>query len=252
MNIDLNSHISLVSTDEIKKLCQQFFNHKKIPINHLNYIHKFNDGSVFYLCSNHAWIKHYISNQYMTKGAFETNSVLAKNRYVLWDSLDSNDVILKDSRELIHVEHGLTIIHQTKEGTGFFNVGNTDGDITHLNTYLNHLSALNEFVLYFYDNTKLLFQKAKQERLIIMPDQKHVHSLQDKLLHITQRERDCINWYLRGKNSGEIAIILGISRRTVETHIEHIKQKLNCTNLFQLGYSLAAMEFKEHGFIPEL
>src|SRR5579871_1989503 len=103
MTVNLDSHISLISTDDINKLCQQFFNRKKLPINHLNYIHKYPDGGLLYLCSNHAWVKHYITSQYMNIGAFETKPLLAKNRYVLWDSLDSEDIILRDSRELIQV-----------------------------------------------------------------------------------------------------------------------------------------------------
>jgi len=67
---------------------------------------------------------------------------------------------------------------------------------------------------------------------------------------LSQREMDCVHWYLKGKNSGEIAIILGISRRTVETHIENAKSKLDCTNLFQLGYRIAEMKYTAIEFIP--
>ena len=83
MNVDLNAHISLTSNGDIEKICRKFFIRKKIPIDHLNYIHQYPDGSVFYLCSNHAWIMHYLANQYMNIGAFENNPALAKNRYVL-------------------------------------------------------------------------------------------------------------------------------------------------------------------------
>lgn len=67
---------------------------------------------------------------------------------------------------------------------------------------------------------------------------------------ISPREIECIEWYLKGKNSGEIAIILGISRRTVESHIKNVKTKLGCQNLFQLGYKIALIKYENYGLIP--
>ena len=39
MDININSHISLISNDDVKKICMRFFKRKKIDINHINYIH---------------------------------------------------------------------------------------------------------------------------------------------------------------------------------------------------------------------
>lgn len=258
MNIDIDSHISLTSNDDIKKICLSFFKRKKLLINHLNYIHKYRDGGVFYLCSNHAWIRHYIANGYMNIGAFETNPALANNKYVLWDSLDSNDVILKDSRELIHVEHGITVTCHTKNGVGFFNFGNDHANRKELNSYINNFNILNEFMLYFYDKTKSIFQKASEDRFIVhrVTNPLSIASISSvaspAAIYLTKREQECITWYLKGKNSGEIAVILGISRRTIETHIERIKLKFNCRNLCQLGFHVATTQYKNGLFLPHL
>lgn len=68
-------------------------------------------------------------------------------------------------------------------------------------------------------------------------------------IYLSPRELDCLEWYAKGKNSTEIAMILRISRRTVETHVQHIKEKLTCNNLFQMGYLLAKIQFDHFGFI---
>lgn len=47
---------------------------------------------------------------------------------------------------------------------------------------------------------------------------------QDK--NITEREWQCIEMLRYGKSAAQTGDILGISRRTVETHFDHIKQKL--------------------------
>ena len=56
---------------------------------------------------------------------------------------------------------------------------------------------------------------------------------------LTHRELECIQWLIKGKSASEIALILGVTKRTIETHIENIKSKVNCYKQFQLGYILA-------------
>jgi len=46
-------------------------------------------------------------------------------------------------------------------------------------------------------------------------------------LGFTPREREVMRWLIEGKRDREIAIILGLSARTVEKHVGHIFQKLN-------------------------
>ena len=45
--------------------------------------------------------------------------------------------------------------------------------------------------------------------------------------YLTPRQRECLTWVARGKTSSEIALILGISRYTVEFHIKEAKKILN-------------------------
>lgn len=44
--------------------------------------------------------------------------------------------------------------------------------------------------------------------------------------HLTSREREVIHWVGEGKRDREIAVILGLSSRTVEKHVGHILEKL--------------------------
>ena len=47
---------------------------------------------------------------------------------------------------------------------------------------------------------------------------------------ISPRQLECLFYLLRGKSANEIALTLGLSKRTIETHIENIKSKLQCDN----------------------
>lgn len=268
-----NRHISLNTNMDILQLCNAFFKDKKLKINHLNYIQKNDDGTVFYLCSNHNWLSHYFRNCYSSIGAFEQRPDLSNYKYVLWDNLDSGDKILLDSKEILGIEHGITIIDRIENGYGYYNLGTNLHQPMMVSNYINYLDDLNHFVQYFKDQAASLLLRAEQTRFILPRERgqklktftnKHwttskIKSKDRKLyidrnnnLFLTAREIECIEWYAKGKSSGEISLILGISRRTVETHMENSKIKLNCTNMFQLGYSIAMIKKLNYGYIPLL
>jgi len=45
-------------------------------------------------------------------------------------------------------------------------------------------------------------------------------------VHLSEREIETLVWSARGKTSGEIATILGLSKRTVDFHIDNAREKL--------------------------
>lgn len=52
--------------------------------------------------------------------------------------------------------------------------------------------------------------------------------------NITDRQFDCIYYLLRGKPASKIGQLLNLSRRTIETHIDMLKRKLNCCSKSEL------------------
>lgn len=60
--------------------------------------------------------------------------------------------------------------------------------------------------------------------------------------HLSDRERECLVWIAAGKTDWEIGQILSISEKTVNTHIERAKHKLNVTTRPQA--IVAAMRLK--------
>jgi len=47
-----------------------------------------------------------------------------------------------------------------------------------------------------------------------------------KLVHLNDREVEALTWVARGKTSAEIAQILGLSKRTIDFHIDNARSKL--------------------------
>ncbi|EKV30446.1 transcriptional regulator [Caenispirillum salinarum AK4] len=52
---------------------------------------------------------------------------------------------------------------------------------------------------------------------------------------LTPRERDCVHWLARGKETGMIGEILGISGYTVAQHLKSAMRKLGCANRIELA-----------------
>ena len=56
---------------------------------------------------------------------------------------------------------------------------------------------------------------------------------------LTSREREVLDWLLTGLADKEVATKLGISDKTVRTHIANAMLKLGAANRCQLGHLLA-------------
>lgn len=227
---------------DVNEICEPHFN--KLDIDHLNYIHRSNDGKVTYLCSNHQWLEHYLNKSYQSVGAFENNPIFHDYKYILWNGLDKNDPILIDSKEMIGIEHGITIIKHEQDGIGFYNIGRKTTSPAVVNEYINNIAVYENFIRQFQESANQLIQTSKSHKIQVKNDhiiESSKTGLTLGTLYLTQRECECIHYLAIGKTAEEISIILGISKRTVETHIENIKIKLDCRNQFRLGYLLGQM-----------
>ena len=61
-----------------------------------------------------------------------------------------------------------------------------------------------------------------------------------KQIGLTDREVETLTWAARGKTSSEIAQILGLTKRTVDFHIDNARVKLSATTRMQAAVKAAA------------
>jgi len=55
-----------------------------------------------------------------------------------------------------------------------------------------------------------------------------------KIIRISSREKEVLQWVHQGKTSWEISIILGLSERTVNFHVYNVMEKLEAVNRPQM------------------
>ncbi len=70
---------------------------------------------------------------------------------------------------------------------------------------------------------------------------------ENKDVHLTCKELECLLLLLQDRMTKEMAQTLQISKRTVETHISHIKVKARCTNIREIR-----RRFKDNQFVRAL
>jgi len=67
--------------------------------------------------------------------------------------------------------------------------------------------------------------------------------------NLSNRELECLFLQLRGKTAKQIAIVLGLSKRTVEDYLDNIKSKFGCQNKAEV--LVTAIRYEYQHYIPK-
>lgn len=100
---------------------------------------------------------------------------------------------------------------------------NEQGIVNYIFSKATDVSSVNIFKSYFklYQFDTYFFGKKPKPASYILTDD---HSP----LSLTKKQESCLFLLIRGKTVKEIAKTLGVSPRTIECHLDAIKNKLNC------------------------
>ena len=243
-----DNHVTLSSSAEIDAIISPLKQH--LGVTSLVYHHSFNNGSEIRLTNQPQWVKHFHEQGLYRVSGFEKKPSEYQSGFVVWSSLTHHSPILNEAR-IFNIDHGITIMNKTTEGCEFFFIGTTPDKPYVTNLLLNNMDFLHRFILYFKEQANPLIQQARANSILI-PDKfatvnseeqgipyhslafNFNHVLKIKRFHLdnnitlTEREVACAKLLLQGKSARSIAETLFISPRTVETHLQHIKEKLNC------------------------
>jgi DNA-binding CsgD family transcriptional regulator len=72
--------------------------------------------------------------------------------------------------------------------------------------------------------------------------------INDKIIYLTEREKQCLNYLIEGRSAKETAYFLKISTRTVETYLNNLRQKTNCKTKIKLIGTLQ-QQFMNHAHV---
>ena len=261
---DLLKNYRNILSEDIQDICQPL---QKAGISFFHYLKKFNDNSRIHLTNKPEWVEYYYQQRFYMIGSLEGKNELYKSStYFMWVTA-KNQVIFKDVRDNYNIDHGITFIKKNEDSIELFHFGVDKKHSELINFYLSNLNFLDRFIVYFKDRASKLIAKAEKQPimppaynkqvdrddLLLFRGRKFEETLDFKnefirstrpkkvIFHVgkkeiilSMREVDCLFGVLEGKTAQEIGKKLFISKRTIETHLDNIRHKLNCQDRSEL------------------
>ncbi len=246
----LAKSICLNSQNEMKEICTYLS--ISFGIEHFSYIKCFSDSTHYHLNTHGDWMEHVYRNFSRRYDVFFKTIDAYSSGVHLWLSL-SQQASFVDFKEHSGIDHGIVLIEKQDNYCEFYNFASTSDKPQIINFYLNNLDILWRHTFYFKDRASDLLKKAEEDRFILPkctpagPDEKlimptyHIDEIlkdtsikryylnvMGKETYLTASEAKCCYYLINNKNIKTIASLYNLSPRTVENHINNIKQKLHC------------------------
>ncbi len=246
------------ASDVVNEICQPL---ARFGITIFTYCRIFNDGKRLYICSDKNWFEHYITQGFQDNLEHLEHYVPADGvKYALWSQFKM-DPVFSDVYHKFHYWHGMTIYEKNPEFVDYFDFGTHRDNVQMINFYCNNLEVFTRFTDYFKCRAAALIDSPESSRLIIprlqisldevprtstevnkkkrsrvknlgltlVKNEKVVEAEKKhtKEMSLTEKEKECLNFYLDGKNISEISQILSLPECTIEFYLESVKLKIN-------------------------
>lgn len=228
-----------------------------------SYVRVFKNGYRATLC-NHAPISEFflnISNTPRYKPGIEIEQSLNDQTVFNRQIIDGNE-LLNESVDRFQVDNTIALTEPHEHYCDYYYFTGEKDNSKIINVYLSNIDLLKRFIVYFKDIGSDLIAKAdkfafkipsfdirpinfnqelipdiaefKKEFIEHTPIKRYALNIDNRRVDLTQREVDCLEWLVIGKTAAETAAILAISQRTVETHVNRIKEKMDCYKISQI------------------
>lgn len=247
----LKKHISITASPDIQTIMEAALG--KYGISFFRYMrYYYSDNSMAYLINNAAWGLHYLQHYSKRVPAMMQANRAQWRKYLLFSSNDHIDIVV-DASQNFNFDYGLSIFQHTDQHIDIYSFSTHRYNRSMHNFYFNHLELFENFVLLFNEKASALLNAVHKNRLVIPGTMASCKNSPPKLKryyfsdngqqnYLTQRELDLVRSFINISQQQQLADSLGISKRTAEIHLTHIKEKLKCTSLFQLAYKLTKLQ----------
>jgi DNA-binding CsgD family transcriptional regulator len=221
---DLN-HICLLS-EKIKEFSDPVL--KNIGVTYTHHTRVFNDGKSFLLTNNTRYLQYFLQKNFALPGL----GIYTKPGLHLWSAitaLQHYDSQVLDMHKYFNIDHQMAVVYVDKQFVDIFALGSTPNNPEMINYYLNNMDSFDRFFsLYKETFAPDLLELGKRPFAIPLRPKDFVRKkqMQNDFANITVREFECLQHLSHGLTAKMIARELNISPRTVERHIDNIREKL--------------------------
>lgn len=244
----LSRSISCCYSDIIKRSCESLFYY--FNLNHFYYTRITNGGYFTSLDSHADWSQYYASEKlFLRTPYFRQPRLVRKGVRLLKDLRDSAyEDVYNRGKSKFDFNLTLQLIDEFPDGIEIFGFSSNFSNEMQIALLLNELPLIRLFTKKFREGNPFLFSKLEDNQIDIagvigaafyesaIPTTPQCVARQDFLQKmgircgdpLTPRENDVIKLLLQGYSAGKIAPAIHLSKRTVEHHIERMKEKLGC------------------------
>ncbi len=256
----IDNHRAIHSSSHVTEICNPLFN--SFDISFFNFVRIYKNGNRLSLANRPDWLQHYFEQQYQNIAIFKNNKECYLHKALLWDAF-KNDHVINIATENFDIAHGLTMIRKHNGYCDFFHFASQKQNIQIINTYLNYYEFLDNFTLYFtekcYDLMKTIkpyqsvpesshtphtsrlscaqinpksysvhMNQTHQDSGFLESIRLHKYHVQGKLgkVMLTKKQLHCLTLLADNKKTKEIANLLSVSTKTIDSYIETLMNKL--------------------------
>lgn len=231
-------------------------NLKAHGITTFSYLKFFNDGRYSIACSNPEWSQFHIMN-IIGNGPFSSALANVNNdcfHVYLWPR-EARGFLL-ESLQSFRIWNGISFYKKREQYVECWAFASDNFNENIINMYINNTEFLKKFILFFNSqHLEILNNRRKETLSYFSQDIKSIegnnslreldfskYSLLNKegYLTLTKKEMGCLSLLAHGKSMKEIALISGVSPRTIESQMNNIKLKSNLqykNQLIELYYN---------------
>ncbi len=205
------------------------------------------EDKIFKISSNNEWFKFHITNEFYEQNHYRNDTLQfgTDDIYIKFWNDASSDLVQAMYRH--DLWHGISIYKKFKDYIEMWSFAADKDNYNIVDFYMNNISFLKRFIIYFQNKAGRLIDASDNSRLIQKKNKLILDSnnnfdrnqlfLKETTLskikndnqvavNISKRELECMYLLSLGKSPKEIGAILNISYRTVETYIHQLKYKL--------------------------
>lgn len=259
--VSLSGNILLTSAKKIAALCKPL--NDMFGISFFRYMKLFDDGRRLILSNRPEVIRYNYEEGYynLTWHDSARPASFYESGCDVWaikslTNTKEQDEFKNNLKKFFNLLQGVAFLKKHKNSLELYDFYSPTAQI-----YSLKKEIFNHFMLYFKEHTQKLMINTPSEMIKVPPINEQSQIQLDsynnnesrflKLLkikryylsgqlegrYLTDREHECLKWCINGKTAEETAILLGVSKKTVETHLYNIKSKLDCHKQNHLIYT---------------
>lgn len=247
----------LLATHKISKIAAPLF--KATGLNFFSYARDFDTNKSFSLQTD---IEMYLA-WYDTKSPY-CSSVIPNGIYTA-ESIQNAQ--LQSRAKELNYSNTIHIFRKNADYSEIITFAAPSNSMNVMQFYVNNMGLFNRFLMYFKDKATDLIAEATRDPIIVpdfmlQPTNPFIANLDratfdeetrvstfyfedDFGVKLSKRELECLNYYIKGLSTSQIATLMNVKKITADTFMKNVKHKFNCgskTELFEKLWNLGIIQ----------